>query len=231
MRDNFSHILNAKAFEHGAISETCVTGCCSDFNCGERENQRQIGFRRRKGADKSEEGDQDSEHQRAEGDSGHIGVERFDKVKLKWFVTHRQLSLESTSSASQSSSSSESKEKKKTVGVRTDVTFEITSGETNDTKTVDEKETGKEGKDEDNEDNPNVIFFKGKPDRGSSNKNTNDNELWSVKPLEYPNNPGKDDKNAVDNNWNQVPQYAIWTTERYNHRNRHDQPVYHHRGR
>lgn len=148
-------------------------------------------------------------------------------------MTHRQLSLESASSASQSSSSSESKEKKKTVGVRTDVTFEITSGETNDTKTVDEKETGKDEKEDDNESTPNVIFFKGKPDRGSkepATKNPYDNELWSVKPLEYPNNPSKDDRINVDNSWNQVPQYAIWTTERYNQRNRHDQPVYHHRG-
>jgi hypothetical protein len=113
------------------------------------------------------------------------------------------------------------------------VTFEITSGETNDTKTVDEKETGKDKKEDDNANDDNVIFFKGKPDRGGNDpatKNPYDNELWSVKPLEYPNHPGKDDKNAGDNSWNQVPQYAIWTTERYNLRNRHDQPVYHHRG-
>lgn len=146
-------------------------------------------------------------------------------------MTHRYISLESASSASQSSSSSESKEKKKTVGVRTDVTFEITSAESNDTQTVDDKEISKDGKEDKNADD-NVIFFKGKPDRGSkpATKNPNDNELWSVKPLEYPNNPSKDDRNPIDNSWNQVPQYAIWTTERYNHRNRHDQPVYHHRG-
>lgn len=114
------------------------------------------------------------------------------------------------------------------------MTFEITSGETtNDTKTVDEKEIGK---DDDNASIPIVPVFKGTPDRGSNKPVTKDpsfNDIWSVKPLEYPNYHRNDDKNAVDNNnnnWKQIPQYAIWTTERYNQRHRQDQPVYHHRG-
>lgn len=141
-----------------------------------------------------------------------------------------------SSSGSESSSSSESSEKKKTVGVRTDVTFEITSGETNDTKTVDEKEIGK---DDDNASIPVVPVFKGKPDRGEGGNKGGSN--WSVKPLDHPSATGglgynynrqpnrnsQEDRNqyASDESWRQVPQYAIWTTERYN-----DQPVYIRRG-
>lgn len=144
------------------------------------------------------------------------------------------IQLESKSSGSESSSSSESLEKKKTIGVRTDVTFEITSGETqNDTKTADEKEIGK---DDDNASIPIVPVFKGKPDRGSNKpavKDPNFNDIWSVKPLEsggsnFHKVEDKERFDGDDNNWKHFPQYAIWTTERYNRR--HDQPVYHHRG-
>ena len=59
-------------------------------------------------------------------------------------------------------------------------------------------------------------------------KDPNFNDIWSVKPLEYaPSYHRKDENHAADNSWHQVPQYAIWTTERYNQRHRHDQPVYH----
>lgn len=163
---------------------------------------------------------------------------------------------ESKSSDSGSTTSSESNEKKKTIGVRTDVTFELTSGETNDTKSFDEKEIGK-GEDASI---PLVPVFKGKPDKGGNN------DLWSVRPLENPNpssggsifhqandrqggpifhqtndRPGGYDSNrpggydgsrqggSDDESWKQYPQYAIWTTERYNRK--HDQPVYHQRGR
>lgn len=141
----------------------------------------------------------------------------------------------SSGSRSESSSSSESSEKKKTIGVRTDVTFEITSGETNDTKTVDEKEIGK---DDDNASIPVVPVFKGKPDR--SNNKGGSRDMWSVKPLDHPSATGginynqnnrndNKDRNrydASDESWRQVPQYAIWTTERYNKR----EPVYIRRG-
>jgi hypothetical protein len=126
------------------------------------------------------------------------------------------------------------------------VTFEITSGETNDTKTVDEKEIGK---DDDNASIPVVPVFKGTPDRGGSNKGNKkdpiNNDIWSVIPLENPPSPPShshrgpifhnthDDRNfhggRVDDQWRQYPQYAIWTTERYNRRF-DDRPVYHHRG-
>jgi len=134
--------------------------------------------------------------------------------------------------------------------VRTDVTFEITSGETNDTKTVDEKEIGK---DDDNASIPIVPVFKGTPDRtgsggstGGGGKDPNFNDIWSVRPLDgpaaTPSGPNfhrnNDDRNFYggggapgggDNSWNkQYPQFAIWTTERYNRRP--DQPVFHHRG-
>lgn len=123
--------------------------------------------------------------------------------------------------------------------MRTDVTFEITSGEAqNDTRTVDEKEIGK---DDDNASVPIVPVFKGTPDRGSKPvvKDPNFNDIWSVKPLEYPsdypsggaNFHKKEENNKFDvgdKNWKQLPQYAIWTTERYNHRN--EQPIFHHRG-
>lgn len=97
-------------------------------------------------------------------------------------------SKESKSSNSESSDSdSSSSEKKKTVGVRTDVTFEITSGETNDTKTVEI------GKDDDNASIPVVPVFKGTPDRGGSSngKNTDSsyNEILSVLPLESTSRP------------------------------------------
>lgn len=150
---------------------------------------------------------------------------------FKFYLQFLFAILESKSSGSESSSSSESSEKKKTVGVRTDVTFEITSGETqNDTKTVDEKEIGKE---DDNASIPIVPVFKGTPDRGSNRpvgKDPNFNDIWSVKPLDYPggsNFQKKDEADRFDSgdNWKQ---YAIWTTERYNRR--HEQPVYHHRG-
>lgn len=151
--------------------------------------------------------------------------------------------VESKSSGSESSSSSESGEKKKTVGVRTDVTFEITSGETNDTKTIDEKEIGND----DNASIPIVPVFKGKPDRGSNRVGSNDpkrnpgfNDVWSVKPLDNPNAPnGPNFHTSFDignrygggnDGWQGQPQYEIWTTERYNHR-KYDQPqpppVYH----
>lgn len=119
------------------------------------------------------------------------------------------------------------------------MTFEITSGETNDTtKTVDEKEIGK---DDDNASIPIVPVFKGTPDRGSKEGRTKDpnlNDIWSVIPLENPSptrgpifHKSDDERNrygGADEAWKQIPQYAIWTTERYNRR--HDQPVYHHRG-
>lgn len=131
------------------------------------------------------------------------------------------------------------------MGVRTDVTFEITSGETNDTKTVDEKEIGK---DDDNASIPIVPVFKGKPDRGGTKdpkKSPNFNDVWSVKPLHDPAQPIEpnyhhfyDVRNRYgggDNGWQPPPQsrpqYEIWTTERYNNRKQHDQPVYHHRGK
>lgn len=158
----------------------------------------------------------------------------------------QRLSAESRSSGSDSSSSSESAEKKKTVGVRTDVTFEITSGESNDTKTVDEKEIGK---DDDNASIPLVPVFKGTPQRGiikGPTKDPNFNDIWSVKPLDNPSPPREnpsasrgpifhktDDERGRygggDDSWRQYPQYAIWTTERYN-RKQHNPPVYHHRG-
>ncbi|CAO1323113.1 unnamed protein product [Diamesa serratosioi] len=154
---------------------------------------------------------------------------------------------ESKSSNSDSSSSSDSKENKKTVGVRTDVTFEISSGEVNDTKVIDEKEIGK---DDDNASIPIVPVFKGTPDKtnnpaGNRNKpgsnpgfvtskESDFNDIWSVRPL----SPGPifhptDDEHkryggVLDDNWSKVPQFGIWTTERYNRR--FDQPVYHHRG-
>jgi hypothetical protein len=100
---------------------------------------------------------------------------------------------------------------------------------------VDEKEIGK---DDDNASIHIVPVFKGTPDRGINTpilKDPNFNDIWSVIPLEYPSSGSnvhkKDDNNRLDaggNNWKQFPQYAIWTTERYN--TRHDQPVYHHRG-
>lgn len=124
------------------------------------------------------------------------------------------------------------------MGVRTDVTFEITSSE-NDTKTVDEKEIGK---DDDNASIPIVPVYKGTPDRGSTRggaKDPNFNDIWSVKPLENPSppnvpsyrNPYEEGSlyGGGDINWKQYPQYAIWTTERYNRK--HDQPVYHHHGK
>jgi hypothetical protein len=145
---------------------------------------------------------------------------------------------ESKSSGSDSSSSNESSnEKKKTIGVRTDVTFEITSAESNDTKIFDEKEVGKA---DDNASIPEVPVFKG-TNRGSTDdgsKDPNMNDIWSVKPLDNP-TPGRsfnpyDDRNRYgvgqgDQDSNQYPQFAIWTTERYNNRH-NNQPVYHHRG-
>lgn len=148
---------------------------------------------------------------------------------------------ESKSSGSESSSSSESSEKRKTIGVRTDVTFEITSAESNDTKIFDEKEIGKV---DDNASIPIVPVFKG-TNRGSTkdeSKDPNLNDIWSVKPLDNPtpghtafhhsNNP-YDDRNrygVADQNGNAYPQFAIWTTERYNRKHNQHQPVYHHRG-
>ena len=124
--------------------------------------------------------------------------------------------------------------------MRTDVTFEITSGETNDTKTIDEKEIGK---DDDNASIPLVPVFKGKPDRGSNRvgskepkMDSNFNDVWSVRPLDNPALPlGPNYPNPYDfnNRYGGVgepsPQYEIWTTERY-HNRKQNQPVYHHRG-
>ncbi|KAG5674790.1 hypothetical protein PVAND_004738 [Polypedilum vanderplanki] len=133
---------------------------------------------------------------------------------------------ESKSSNSDSSASSDSSENKKTVGVRTDVTFEITSGETNDTKTVDEKEIGKE---DDNASIPVVPVFKGTSDR-------RENPASSAPPVRRP--VFTDNRNFYGNadrenehGWKQsIPQYAIWTTERYNRRFDQPPPVFHHRG-
>lgn len=117
------------------------------------------------------------------------------------------------------------------------MTFEITSGESNDTRTVDEKEIGK---DDDNASIPLVPIFKGKPDRGNNGgaKDPNFNDIWSVKPLEYPlpsqrpiYHQTDDERNRFGGGgegWKQFPQFAIWTTERNNQRP--DQPVHFHRG-
>jgi hypothetical protein len=129
------------------------------------------------------------------------------------------------------------------VGVRTDVTFELSSGEEkNETKSGGNKSDA-----EDNASIPVVPVFKGKPERGGGNnrgtaKDPNFNELWSVKPLDNPtpgqNSPSRgngylprDDPNRrrYDEDY---PQYIIWTTER-NHRRPIDQPptsVNFHRG-
>lgn len=117
----------------------------------------------------------------------------------------------------------------------------------NDTKTVDEKEIGK---DDDNASIPVVPVFKGTADRGGSNNGNNKdssyNEILSVIPLENPaasqQPPARgpifhnthDDGNrygggSSDDSW-KIPQYAIWTTERYNRRFDHHPPVFHHRG-
>lgn len=122
--------------------------------------------------------------------------------------------------------------------MRTDVTFEITSGETNDTKFVDVKEIGK---DDDNASIPIVPVFKGTSDRGSNNgaaKSPNLNDIWMVIPLDNPSpqrrpiSPKSEDDlyrtGGFDEGFQQFPPYSIWTTERYNRR--HDEPVYHHRG-
>lgn len=128
--------------------------------------------------------------------------------------------------------------------MRTDVTFELTnSGEANETKTVGEKEVGRDV--DNNASIPVVPVFKGKPDKGGRK---DDRNLWSVKPLDYPgssgSNPGASGNNygsnqgyqpdrsrgnENDDRWKQGPQYAIWTTERY-HGKQHNPTVYHHRG-
>lgn len=126
--------------------------------------------------------------------------------------------------------------------MRTDVTFEITSTESNDTKTIDEKEIGK---DDDNASIPLVPVFKGKPDRGGNKLGAKDpktdknfHDIWSVRPLDNPFPPvgqnfyhSYDDRNrqGINSGWQPSPQYEIWTTERNNHR-KHDIPVYHHQG-
>lgn len=86
-----------------------------------------------------------------------------------------------------------------------------------------------------------MPVFKGTKDRGIKKGPSKDhriNDIWSVKPLENPSPTGSpifhniyDGANrhgGSDENWGLFPQYAIWTTERYNRK--HDQPVYHHRG-
>lgn len=127
--------------------------------------------------------------------------------------------------------------------MRTDVTFEITSGESsNDTKTVDDKEIGK---DDDNASIPVVPVFKGTPDRGGSKAiDSSDNEILSVLPLENPSNTprvpiyqtphqthqhdgymnrygGNNGGETLDDGWKLFPQYEIWTTERNNHNDLH----------
>lgn len=120
--------------------------------------------------------------------------------------------------------------------MRTDVTFEITSGETNDTKTIDDKEIGK---DDDNASIPIVPVFKGALDRGINSTGSEDlisnDIILSVKPLEGPSTGGPifhktedDRKHQYAERDDKILQYVIWTTERYNRR--YEQPVYHHRG-
>lgn len=116
------------------------------------------------------------------------------------------------------------------------MTFEITSGETNETKTVDEKEIGK---DDDNASIPLVPVLKGKSDRGRSggrDKDPSFNDTWSVKsldnplpsrgPIFYKTNDERRGFGSGDVGWKPLPKFAIWTTERNNRRP--DQPVYHH---
>lgn len=134
--------------------------------------------------------------------------------------------------------------------MRTDVTFEITSGETNDTKTIEI------GKDDDNASIPVVPVFKGTADRGGNSNDPSYNEILSVLPLEstsappvnfhnqpsrvpfhpsypnnqhvhhgYPNRYGGGDSSDRSDGWNVLyPQYEIWTTERNSNR-RYDQAV------
>lgn len=131
--------------------------------------------------------------------------------------------------------------------MRTDVTFELSSGEEkNETKST----TSGNKSDNEAEDNasiPVVPVFKGKPERGGGGNNRgtakdpNFNELWSVKPLDNPTpgqNPSRGNNNYLprdDQNRRrfdeEYPQYVIWTTER-NHRRPIDPPpsVNFHRG-
>lgn len=166
----------------------------------------------------------------------------FYKVNLK--NESDEIEFSESKSAGESSTSLESGEKsKKTVGVRTDVTFELTSGEDhNDTISSNRTRTNEA---EDNASIPVVPVFKGKPERGGNGgggsnnrglvRDPNFNDLWSVKPLEDPaaQRPAPEryppPNRRVDDDY---PQYVIWTTERNNHRRPIDQqpPVHFHRG-
>lgn len=99
---------------------------------------------------------------------------------------------ESKSSSSDSSSSSGDSGEKQTVGVRTDITFEI-SNESNDTKTVDDKiDRGKKNSKKDDEDD-NVPIFKGTAGTGTTKS---PNDIFAYNPVFHQTNDEGESKNS-----------------------------------
>ena len=160
-------------------------------------------------------------------------------------------STESKSSNSDSGSrSSETVENTKStkIGVRTDITFEI-SNEANDTKVDDkiDKKKDKKDKNDDDDDDGIVPVFKGRPSTpGSKSKPgiigvlSNSNEIPIIsgfhsrsRPVETPVfHPVNDQHNQYggDEDWSRfLPKTAIWTTERSFRR--YDSQQFHNKGK
>ncbi|XP_065077588.1 uncharacterized protein LOC135700859 [Ochlerotatus camptorhynchus] len=159
---------------------------------------------------------------------------------------------EDSSSGSSGSSGSESVERP-TVGVRTDITIEISEESLNETNTVDgKKDSGKrngssgkkdgKGVDDDDDDNASVPVFKGTagvPTKGKTPKPTSPNDVNGKRPgVTMSSRPTtfvykNDDRRPAGpyDGWNRFqPVTGLWTTERpYNRRveyDYHGNPIY-----
>ncbi|KAL1389156.1 hypothetical protein pipiens_003218 [Culex pipiens pipiens] len=155
-----------------------------------------------------------------------------DTSKLKRVA---QPESDDSSSGSSGSSGSESVERQ-TVGVRTDITIEISEESINETNTVDGKiDTGKkdgsssggrkDGKGGVDDDNASVPVFKGmggiptkgKPTKPISPNDVNDNRpIVTVRPPVVTYGHGTDDRKppGPHEGWNRFQPVGVWTTER-----------------
>lgn len=171
-------------------------------------------------------------------DSGFVNVYRnypkiqvtVDTSKLKRVS---QAESEDSSSGSSGSSGSESVERP-TIGVKTDITIEISEESVNETNTVDGKidtgkrvgSNGKKNGKSDDDDNASVPVFKGMagvPTKGKTPKPTSSNDVngkrpgvtLSSRPTTFVHNSDDRRPSGPHDGWNRYqPLTGVWTTER-----------------
>ncbi|XP_062551889.1 uncharacterized protein LOC134217125 [Armigeres subalbatus] len=173
-------------------------------------------------------------------DSGFVNVYRnypkiqvtVDTSKLKRVASKSQAESDDSESGSSGSSGSESVERP-TIGVKTDITIEISEESVNETNTVDGKvdfgkrkgSNGKSGSKSDDDDNASVPVFKGtngvptkertpKPTIFTGGNGKRPGVTLSAKPTTFVHNDDDRRPSGPRDSWNRYQPTGLWTTER-----------------